>query len=244
MFPDWLNYVTEKTRLSLVSVLHELSHLQDNRELNFIVIGALPLLIRGYLKYRVCWDVDILFKNSERLQQFMESPKTPMARIVNYDDDLMISENITSFHTAWTFDHTWFNVDYILRKNYFEYYTRDKTNITYYKQSVTLNDRVYNIHLYVAHPWDIIAEKIISPRMENELKLKIDLSVDIRHILAVYQQEKNNTQFWKYLFQTAHYFDKEVECKKIFLNLLSIAHELGYTTIEISPFSLDILRHS
>jgi hypothetical protein len=242
MFPDWLHYVDEKAQLSLVSILHELSGLQDKRDLNFIIIGALPLLIRGYLKYTVCWDVDILFKNSDRLQQFMEKPKTGVARIVNYDDELMISKNIASFHTAWTFDHTWFNVDYILRKKYFGYYTHDKVNIIHYEQSVTLNGRAYGIHLCIAHPWDIIAEKIISPRMENELELRIDLSVDIRHIFAVYQQEKDNIQFWKHIFQKARYLHKERECKKNFLNLLSLTHELGYNTIVISPFSLEVLR--
>jgi hypothetical protein len=116
--------------------------------------------------------------------------------------------------------------------------------IPHFEQTVNLNDKTYCIHLYVAHPWDIIVEKIISPRTENELKLKIDLSVDIRHIFAVYQQEKDNIRFWEHAFQKARYLNKERECKKNFLNLLSLVHELGYNTIEISPFSLDILRHS
>ncbi|KPJ72363.1 hypothetical protein AMJ52_06560 [candidate division TA06 bacterium DG_78] len=242
MFPEWLNYVNEKTQLSLVSILHELSHLQDKRDLNFIIIGAFPLLIRGYLKYKVCWDVDLLFKNGERLKQFMESLKTSVARIVNYDDDLMISENITSFHAAWTFDHTWFNVDYILRKNYFEYYTRNKTDIIPYEQSVTLNDRTYCIHLFVAHPWDIIVEKIVSPRTKKELNLKIDMSVDIRHIFSVYGKEKDNLQFWDYCLEKSRYLQAEKEFRENFMNLLKFAKDLGYDNVVMSPLSIKMLK--
>lgn len=242
MFPDWLNYVDKKGQASLVNILHELSHLQNKSDINFIVIGALPLLIRGYLKYKVCWDVDLLFKDKDTFKEFIGKPKSNVLKIVNYDDDLMINKDITSFHTTWAFNHTWHNVDYILKKGFFEFYTYDIRKFKPYTQKLKLNkDNVY-IHLYIAHPWDIVADKIVSPRLKKELDLKADLSIDIRHIFAVYRQVKDDTQFWNHIFGKARYLQKEREFKKTFLNLLSHTNKLGYTDLEVSPFSLKMLE--
>lgn len=43
--PEWLNYVDEKRRLNFIKVLVEISKLQDKNDLNFILIGALTLLM-------------------------------------------------------------------------------------------------------------------------------------------------------------------------------------------------------
>jgi len=242
MPPEWLSYVDEKRQASLVNVLQELSDLQNKKDLNFIIIGALPLLISGYLKYKVYWDVDLLFKDKDRLKEFIGIEKSSSLRIFNYDDDMMVSENITSLHTAWTFHHTWVNVDYILRKDFFEFYTHYIFKSKPYIKSIKLDDKDYRIDLYFAHPWDIIIEKIVSPRMKKDLDLKVDMSIDIRHIYAIYEKEKNNIHFWNYVFEKAKYLHKVNRFKGTFLKLLSTTKELGYSDIEISSFSIKMLK--
>lgn len=243
MLPEWLKYVDEKRRKNLLRILEELSELQNKDNLNFIIIGALSLLIRGYLNYRVYWDVDILFKNNNGLQQFINTPKSKDLKIADYDDALTGNKNILSFHTAWGFDRNWFNVDYILREGFFEFYTQDIDTLRPYEESIKIDDRSYQVNLYIAHPWDIITEKISSPRTERDIELKVDTSVDIRHIFVIYDREKDNTQFWHYIFEKAKLLKSEKEFKAKLLNILLSAKKLGYCDLEISPDTIKILRN-
>lgn len=243
MLPEWLKYVDEKRRKNLLRILEELSELQNKDNLNFIIIGALPLLIRGYLKYKRCWDIDILFKSGKNLKEFIKNPKSKSLKIVDYDDILMVSDNITSFHTTWGFDRNWFNVDYILREGFFEFYTQNIDTLRPYTESIKMDNRSYQINLYIAHPWDIIVEKIFSPRTERDIELKVDTSVDIRHIFVIYDREKDNTQFWHYISEKAKLLKSKKEFKEKLLNILSSAEELGYCDLEISPDTIKIIRN-
>lgn len=239
---DWLNFIDEKRRENLIKILGELSNLQDHSDINFIIIGALPLLINGYLKYVVYWDIDLLFKNINSLKEFINKPKSAFLKIANFDDDLMASENITSFHTAWSFSKSWFNVDYILRKEIFEFYTENISELKPYTETVKIENRDFNISLYFAHPWDIIVEKILSPRTEKDINLKVDMSIDIRHVFVVYTRETDNPNFWHYVLKKAKGFQKEDEFKGKFLNLLTIAKEVGYDDIAIPSFVYKMLQ--
>lgn len=242
MYPDWLNYVDRKRQRNLAQILQCLSQLQDKKNLDFIVIGALPLLMRGYLAYKVYWDIDLLFRDDKGIREFMKKPKPKMLRIVEYDDALMVSRNITSFHTAWAFNRIWFNVDYIVRKGFFEFYTHNIDALTPYTESITVGSTSFQICLYMAHPWDIITEKVISPRTARDVELKIDTSVDLRHIFAIYTSEKTNMEFWHYIFEKTRSLCSEHEFKIKFLKILSSATELGYRDLEISPDSIKLLR--
>lgn len=242
MQPDWLNYVDEKRRKNLLQILEELSKFQNKENLNFIIIGALALLIRGYLKYKRYWDIDILFKSEKKLKEFIKNPKSKSLKIVDYDDTLMVNKNITSFHTAWAFDRKWFNVDYILRKRFFEFYTHNINTLKPYRESVKMDNGNFQIDLYIAHAWDIIVEKIFSPRTERDIQLKIDASVDIRHIFVVYDREKHNTEFWFSVLKKAKLLGGKKEFKAKLLNILLSAEELGYRGLEITPDSIKILK--
>jgi hypothetical protein len=242
VYPDWLNHVDEKRQRNLIEILQYLSRLQDQKDLDFIIIGALPLLVRGYLAYTVYWDIDLLFKDDNGIREFMQKPKKKTLRIVEYDDALMVSRNITSFHTAWAFNRIWFNVDYIVRKGFFEFYTQNIDKSMLYTDSVLLDNTSFEIGLYMAHPWDIITEKVVSPRTSRDVELRIDTSVDIRHIFAVYKQEKNNMEFWQYIFEKTKSLCCEGDFKKTFLGILSAATELGYGDVEISPDLLKMLK--
>ncbi len=242
MYPDWLNHVDRRRQRNLIQILQYLSSLQGKKELDFIVIGALPLLMRGYLAYTVYWDIDLLFKNDDGIREFIRKPKEKTLRVVEYDEALMVSRYITSFHTAWAFDRIWFNVDYIVRKGFFEFYTQNINTSMLYTESILLDNTSFEIYLYIAHPWDIITEKVVSPRTSRDVELAIDTSVDIRHIFAVYKKEKNNREFWQYLFKKTKLLCSEDDFKKAFLRILSSATELGYGDVDISPDSIKLLK--
>jgi len=231
--PHWLAYIDTKRRSTALAVLQTLSQLQDTQSICFIVIGAISLLMKNYLQYVVYWDVDILFKNEKALETFMSMPKPKQLRIVDYDDSLIINKNIASLHTAWSFNHVWFNVDYILRNEIYEFYTHNAERLKPHTERVTCDDKHFNISLLTAHPWDIVIEKVISPRTQRDLERAVDTSVDIRHIFAVCEIEKENRKFWKYLFENAHYLCDERVFRKKLLQILSSADELGYPRIEI-----------
>lgn len=234
MKANWLDFVDARRRSNLLEILVELSRLQRKKNVDFVVIGALPLLIHGYLQYTALWDIDLLFRNEEEMKQFASRSKSKMLRIVDYDAALMVSENITSFHSAWTFDKNWFNVDYILQTKLFEFYANDITCSAPFNCIMEWNGTDHEISLYMAHPWDIFVNKIISPRTERDVSLRVDMSIDIRHIFAVYRLEKNNNTFWQHATARAQFFCPTPVFKKKSLDLLMKAHELGYDDIKVS----------
>ena len=72
--------------------------------------------------------------------------------------------------------------------------------------------------------------------------MKVDTSVDLRHIVAVYVQEKNNNDFWKYAFKKAKLLKGEEAFKIKFLRILDELPDFGYDDIEVSAKSREILR--
>lgn len=239
---DWLNYIDEKRRANFVRVLVELSHLQDKKDLNFIIIGALTLLMQGYLKYTAYYDIDLLFKDIDRLREFINRPKPHNLQIVNYDEELMISEKITSFHTAWSFAKTWFNVDYIIRPGIFEFYVENSSALKPYTALVELKEGKFPIELCIAHAYDIFVEKVLSPRLEKDIDLKVDMSVDIRHIYIIYSKELTNQDFWHYIEQKIKRIGREREFKDRLITILKLAPEIGYKNIDIPDFVLEKLQ--
>ncbi|UCD05666.1 MAG: hypothetical protein JSV98_00030 [candidate division WOR-3 bacterium] len=225
----------------MLDILVELSSIQDKTMPEFLVIGALPLLMHGYLRYTALWDIDLLFRSVTDMQTFTRKHKSPTIRIVDYDDDLMVSESLTSYHTAWTSNNTWINVDYILRRELFEFYAQGVASSTPFSQRINWQDNPYDVSLCLAKPWDIITNKIVSPRTARDISLRVDTSIDIRHIFAVCNIEKNNTHFWKYIMSRGSWFGPEEIFKKKFLKILRAARDLGYEDLEISPVAMEML---
>ncbi|HEX7320846.1 MAG TPA: hypothetical protein VF399_10885 [bacterium] len=224
----------------MVQILQELSWLQEFPDLNFIIIGALSLLIQGYLHYVVLWDIDLLFKNINQLKNFMDKPKTPSLKIFNIDNELVNNETISSLHTVWSFGKTWFNVDYILKKSIFQHYTKN-TVLKQHQETMTIQNQLCSINLCLAHPWDVVIDKILSPRTGKELELKVDMSVDIRHIYSVYNKEQDNHVFWEYIMEKSSAIRKRKALKSRLKAILSIAQEIGYNDVAFSPLALKYL---
>jgi protein associated with RNAse G/E len=156
----------------------------------------------------------------------------------------MVSEHITSFHSAWAFGKTWFNVDYILRDDLFKFYTADITHLMPYERTMKIGEIDFEISLYLAHPWDIIVSKVVSPRTVRDISLGVDTSIDVRHIFTVYKKEKNNLDFWRRAISRAQFFCDKRTFKAKFLELLTAAPALGYDELDISPIAQQMLGAS
>jgi hypothetical protein len=221
--------------------LHALSKLQDRGRLNFIIIGALPLLVGRYLRYRAFWDIDLLFKNKRLLAEFITTDKSPRLKIFHYRDRMMTSRAITSFHTAWGFENIWCNVDYIFKDRIYGLYMYRRGKSSAGPQLVEFDHGQFHIALYFAHPWDVVIDKLTSPRLKRDLDLRIDVSVDIRHVFRVYEREKDNPDFWKNVLKRAGYLGRGRELKRNFSDLLKRKDELGYQGIRISKLAREAL---
>jgi hypothetical protein len=231
--PHWSTHIDAKRRSTALAVLQTLSQLQDKKSVSFIVIGAISLLMKDYLQYTVYWDVDVLFKDKEALETFISTPKPRHIRIVDYDDSLNVNKNIASLHTAWSSDRIWFNVDYILRDEIYTFYTHSVERLQPHVESVACDNIRFDISLLIAHPWDIVIEKVVSPRTQRDIEHTIDTSVDIRHIFAICEKEKENHRFWQYLLENAHHLCDESVFREKLLHILTSAAKLGYPHIAV-----------
>lgn len=238
----WYLWVDPKRRQNLLEILNELSRLQNKESLTFILVGALALLIRGYLKYMVYWDVDLLFKDKESLFDFVKQPKSSRLKIVHYDEELQERKHISSLHTFWSFDKTWFNVDYILMDNLFNFFYATLSEERPYFERIKINDHQYHLNLMVAHPWDIFVQKLTTSRFEVGLELKDDLSFDICHILTLFQRDGDNPQFWQWVAQKASILKRKEIVKRNLIELLSAIYEFGHN-VAVSKAVLETIKN-
>jgi hypothetical protein len=225
---DWLACVVEREREPLIRVLSLLSDLGRSPGPDFILIGALSLLIRGVLQQTSLWDVDLLFSEKHALRKFARrAGGEDRVRITNYEDDLMVNRGIASLHTAWNPGGAWVNVDYILRDWNFEFYLRGRTGEGPYRESRELRGEKFEISLYLAHPWDILIDKLTSPRLERELRQRDPLGTDVLHVFEVIRREGDDVKLWVYLESKAMELpDPDRPFRNLRLALAS-AEELG-----------------
>ncbi len=238
----WYYWVDEKRRHNLFKILVELSRFQHGTPPQFILIGALALLIRGKLHYMVQWDIDLLFRDERSLLDFIEREKSKSLRIVHYDDGLMRSAHIASLHTAWSFDRTWFNVDYILKPETFRSYSSTIAGEGPYEERLTYESKAYHFNLFMAHPWDILVEKVLSPRLARELENRDSMSVDIRHAVMILKQDGGKPDFWSTLRRRTDEMAKRESVKKTLLLLVAHLPELGYADVNLGEAVVSRIR--
>lgn len=73
--------------------------------------------------------------------------------------------------------------------------------------------------------------------------MKVDMSVDLRHIYIIYSKELMNENFWEYVQQKIKRLNREKEFKDKLLTILRLAPEVGYQDVEIPEFILKILQN-
>jgi hypothetical protein len=173
----------------------------DLRNPSFVLIGAFSLLLRRTLFRRSFWDIDLLFRDETALRRFVGSEERTGARIVHYDDTMVLRPGISSLHTTWRFQRAWVNLDYILRAPYFEFYIGGLTGSKRFRECVHHAGRDYEISLYVAHPWDVLIDKMLSPRFEKELESRNSMGVDLRHVFLLLRLYGATQEFWDYILR-------------------------------------------
>ncbi len=237
----WLTCIDKKRRKNLLLILQELSSLVNKEEPDFVIIGAMALLMQGFIGgYKVLWDVDLLFKDAACLEAFRKTKKSPDVRIVELDEEIVKNKNIGSLHAVWSFNKTWFNVDYIIKGDLYQFYNPKEKWKQPYREKVEYEDGIYAIELHLAHPLDIFTEKMLSPRMEKELENSDDLGVDIRHCFYMLQEFGHQEWFWKGIRKGACKLGKEAQLQKHLTMLVTMKEQLGYGDVELP----DTLRES
>jgi hypothetical protein len=242
--PHWITCIDQKRRFNLLCILEELSSLLNREEPDFVIIGAMALLIQGFIGgYKVLWDVDLLFKDAESIEAFRKAEKSPHARIVELDDEIVKNKQIGSLHSVWSFNKTWFNVDYIIKDDLYEFYNPKEQRKEPHREKVEYENREYPIELYLAHPLDIFTEKMVSPRMEKELETSNDFGVDIRHCFYMLQKFGNEEWFWQGIKKSAGKIGKESQLQKHLAILMSTKDQLGYGDVELPLDVMDRVKN-
>jgi hypothetical protein len=118
----WSEFIDHKRRPNFPAILEELSLRQDKNAPDFVIIGALALLVQNYLHDVAWWDIALLFRDEETLQKFAETMTAPGLHIEPMDDAVISTGDLVCLHTMWSFGRTWANVDYIYRPECFQFF--------------------------------------------------------------------------------------------------------------------------
>jgi hypothetical protein len=226
---DWLKYINENRKADFLETLNALSSLINRRDPTFILIGAFSLLLRRTLFRRSLWDIDLLFRDEGSLREFKAEAESTGARIVHYDDELVVQKGISSIHTAWRFQKAWVNVDYILRDPYYEFYAKGLSGKVPFSERVNHAGKEYDVTLYVAHPWDVFVDKMLSPRFKKELESKNFMGVDVRHVFLLLRRFGESPELWDYVRER---LDGTVNQERFMLTLRDVLQVVPEIAIE------------
>lgn len=238
----WYSYIQTKYRLPMLLVLEELSRLQRLQD-SFVLVGGLSLLMWGRLHHQVLWDIDLLFRDKFSIFRFLSLAKDPKFDIVSMDEDFSDSETIASFHTAWGFDARWINVDYLTRSKWYYFHKATIEERGDFEDEIELEGRKIDIKLPVAYPWDMFIEKSLSPRLENDLSSANDLSYDLRHVFILFDQERENPEFWNYVRKKAEEFSRLPELKERLLFIFHQRESIGYGHIVVEDPIIRLIKN-
>jgi hypothetical protein len=179
------------------------------------------------------WDVDLLFRDKFSIFKFLALPKDPKLDVVSVDEDFSDSETIVSFHTTWGFEARWINVDYLTRSKWYYFHKATIDREGNFEEEIELEGRKVHIKLPVAYPWDMFIEKVLSPRLEHDLSCLNDLSYDLRHVFILFEQEKDNPEFWNHLQRKGREFAHLPELRERLLLILEQRERVGYGHIGV-----------
>ncbi|GAB4367039.1 MAG: hypothetical protein Kow0042_07370 [Calditrichia bacterium] len=239
---NWLKFVAESRRREFLEILEELSRLYTQHNVPFILIGASSLLMRGCLRYLAWWDFDLLFDSEEDLLKFHQLPKSESIQIFNVDPQIIQYEHLSSLQSMWGVRHIWYRMDYIFRKNYYQFHLTAPQNSLIYQEQFQWEDHIYRVHLPVAHPWNMFIDKLLSSRLQWELNSGELYSIDIRHLFSIFTLYHKDKKFWEYVGQKADELGERKQMKSTLRKLLDKREELGYSTISVTQRDLNFVE--
>jgi len=229
----WYEYIDRKRRHNFLAILETLSRQQNKDTPQFFLIGAMALVMQNYLRYQAWWDIDLLFRDEESLLSFAKNIKAPGLNIIQLDDEIIITSEIKSWHSMWSFGRTWANVDYIYRPERFQFFYETICDREPFSEIINVDNREYHIDLLLGDPWDIFVDKLTLQRVIDQLQRGDCMGKDFRHIDLILRHDHDNPDFWQHVMTKAEELDrKEVLCASL-LRLAEIAPEAGYTQIRI-----------
>jgi len=230
--PDWLEQIPQHYRRGLVSALADVSRFVDS---DFIIIGALPLLILGIIDYQAVWDIDLLFENQGDVDSF--------TRKFKYDsmiyDKPMIGSSITTLRAAFKSCGVWFNIDLIVKDQVcYQIFSR---SAKIYSNLIEYNGP-FQMMLPLADPVSILADKLTSPRLIRDLKQGNSLSIDLRHIFYILNRFQDEEKFYPRLMDDGRSLS---QVQLVTDNLAAIIKQkegFGYCDFKPSPRLLAFLN--
>jgi hypothetical protein len=232
----WHEYIDRKRRHNFLAILEELSRRQTapvgiKQTPEFVLIGAMALLMQNYLHYLAWWDVDLLFRDEESLRKFANNMAAPGLQIEQIDDEIVSTSDLVCLHTMWSFGRTWANVDYIYRPERFQFFHDTLRNQPPFSQTVGFDNREYHIALLLAHPWDIFVDKLTLSRTVEQLHQKDAFGIDLRHLVFILQRDRANPEFWQHLITQSETLGRREVLKAMLFRIIEIAPELGYNKV-------------
>jgi hypothetical protein len=235
----WYCYLADKQRAEFLACLHELSRLQDKTSPAFLIIGGAALLLQDVSRNLQWWDIDLMFRDRVALFDFLRAEKHPQLRVQFIDEGASQRSGLQFVHTAWCFNNCWTNVDCIIREGYFDFYLSART---VFSQQIDLDNQTHRLHLLIAHPWDVLIDKLTLERFEVSLEMLSSLNKDLPHIWNILKMSGDDPAFYVHLTKQTEKLGKSEIIRENLLTLLDCAKELGYDTQEISAEVLRFAR--
>ncbi|MDZ7290697.1 MAG: hypothetical protein ONB42_12255 [candidate division KSB1 bacterium] len=238
----WYSYITGTYRGEFLSCLQELSQLQDKTTPTFLLIGGAALLLQGMAKKLQWWDIDLIFRNKTALFDFLRLEKHPQLRVQFLEEGISQRTGLHFVHTTWCFNSRWTNVDCIIREGYFDFYLGTAQLRGPFSQLIDVDGQTYRLHLLIAHPWDVIIDKLTLERFEVSLEMLSMLNKDLPHIWEVLERSGDDPAFYTHLIKQTERLGKTQFLRENLFTLLQCAKELGYHTEELSEKVLQFAK--
>lgn len=227
----WYELIDRKRRHNFLAIIEELSRRQDKGAPDFVLIGALALLMQNYLDYMAWWDIDLLFRDEETLGKFAKSIAAPGLRIEPTDEAMVSTGELACLHTMWSFNRTWANVDYIYRPERFQFFYDTLRRQPPFAQTIRLDEREYHLNLLLGNPWDIFVDKLSLPRMLEQLQMSDFLGKDLRHIFFILRRDHADPQFWQHLVAKSEALGQREALGAVLARLCELAPKVGYEEV-------------
>jgi hypothetical protein len=136
----------------------------------------------------------------------------------------------------------WINVDYMHRPQVYDFHRGAFERNGPLVQEIRLDGEIYNIHMAVAHPWDILIEKLLSPRFEAEVERGDGMHPDIKQVFLLLRSEGGQEGFWSYMTEKGKMLASVERIEKNLAGVIERREVLGYGGFELPDLMYEKVR--